>query len=189
MFMFDIETLDTESTAVVLSASIIHFEIGNEYSYEDLLARALFVKFNVKEQLQNYKRVANKRTIEWWDQQHEFVRKTSLVPDSVTDCSVIDGINYIKNYMAQFPEKEQTMWARGSLDQMVIDSLCYASDQEPIANYAVWRDVRTAVDLLTETSKGGYCDIVHPTFQRHNVIKHHPTHDCALDIMMLIYGK
>jgi hypothetical protein len=72
---------------------------------------------------------------------------------------------------------------------MCIDSLCKAVGVDLIAPYFAWRDVRTAVDLITETGKGGYCDITHPTFKRHNVIKHHPTHDCALDIMMLLYGK
>ena len=188
MYMFDIETLDTESSAVVLSASIIHFDLGSTFTYEELLSNAMFVKFNVKEQIKDYKRTMNKRTVEWWNQQHEYVRKLSLVPSS-DDLSAIDGINAIKNYMAQFPEPEQTIWARGSLDQMVIDSLCYSCEQEPIASYAVWRDVRTAVDLLADTAKSGYCEVNHPTFQRHNFIKHHPTHDCALDIMMLVYGK
>ena len=187
MFMFDIETLDAESTAVVLSASIIHFEIGEQYTYEDLLSRGLFVKFDAKEQIA-MKRSVDKGTIDWWSKQHEFVRGVSLTPKQ-DDLTSIEGINIIKQYMAKFPEKDQTMWSRGSLDQMCIDSLCKATSQDLIAPYYVWRDVRTAVDLLTETGDGGYCDITHPTFQRHNVIKHHPTHDCALDIMMLIYGK
>ena len=188
MFMFDIETLDAESTAVVLSASIIHFEIGEVTTYEDLLARAKFVKFSAAEQIRHLKRSSDKGTLEWWDKQHDYCKKTSLVPLS-TDLNAIDGINQIKQYMAQFPEKDQTMWSRGSLDQMCIDSLCKAVGADLIAPYYVWRDVRTAVDLITDTGKGGYCDINHPTFQRHNVIKHHPTHDCALDIMMLLYGK
>lgn len=188
MFMFDVETLDTESTAVVLSASIIHFDITEKFSYEDLLERACFVKFDSKEQIQHLKRTFNNRTLEWWNTQHDFAKTISLKPTD-EDLTAVDGINKIKAYMAQFPEPEQTIWARGSLDQMVIDSLCYATEQEPIASYAVWRDVRTAVDLLAETAKSGYCTVDHPTFQRHNVIKHHPTHDCALDIMMLVYGK
>jgi hypothetical protein len=188
MFMFDIETLDAESTAVILSASIIHFEIGEQYTYEDLLARALFVKFDAREQMEKYKRTTDKGTLDWWAGMHDYVKKTSLAVYP-NDLPAIDGINAIKSYMAKFPEKDQTMWSRGSLDQMAIDSLCKATKQELIAPYYVWRDVRTAVDLLTDTGKGGYCDVVHPTFQRHNVIKHHPTHDCALDIMMLIYGK
>lgn len=187
MFMFDIETLDAESTAVVLSASIIHFEIGEQYTYEQLLERACFVKFDAKEQIQ-MKRSSDKGTMDWWATQHEYVRGVSLTPKK-DDLTAVEGINIIKEYMAKYPEKNQTMWSRGSLDQMCIDSLCKWTGQDLIAPYFVWRDVRTAVDLLTETGKGGYCDINHPTFQRHNVIKHHPTHDCALDIMMLIYGK
>lgn len=187
MFMFDIETLDAESTAVVLSASIIHFEIGEQYTYEQLLERACFVKFNAQEQV-DLGRSVDKGTVDWWASQHEYVRKISLARLK-DDLTAVQGINIIKEYMAQYPEKNQTIWSRGSLDQMAIDSLCKATKQDLIAPYYVWRDVRTAVDLLTETGKGGYCDIDHPTFQRHNVIKHHPTHDCALDIMMLIYGK
>jgi hypothetical protein len=69
--MFDIETLDTESSAVVLSASIIHFDLGSTFTYEELLSNAMFVKFNVKEQIKDYKRTMNKRTVEWWNQQHD----------------------------------------------------------------------------------------------------------------------
>ena len=187
MFMFDIETLDAESTAVVLSASIIHFKLDGYYNYEDLLSNALFVKFDAKEQIA-MKRSIDKSTVDWWGNQHEYVRGVSLTPKN-DDLTSIDGINKIKEYIAKYPEKDQTFWSRGSLDQMCIDSLCKWNKQDLIAPYFVWRDVRTAVDLLCETGKGGYADIVHPTFQRHNVIKHHPTHDCALDIMMLIYGK
>jgi hypothetical protein len=52
----------------------------------------------------------------------------------------------------------------------------------------MWRDMRTAVDLLSGGTNG-YCDVVHPKFNRADVIKHHPVHDCALDAMMLLYGK
>jgi len=187
MFMFDIETLDAESTAVVLSASIIHFDLGEQYTYEQLLESACFVKFDAKEQI-SMKRTIDKGTVDWWAGQHEYVRSVSLTPKK-DDLTSLDGINRIKEYIAKYPEKDQTFWARGSLDQMCIDSLCKSVKVDLITNYNVWRDVRTAVDLLCETGKGGYADIVHPTFQRHNVIKHHPTHDCALDIMMLIYGK
>jgi hypothetical protein len=72
---------------------------------------------------------------------------------------------------------------------MSIDSLCKSANQDLIAPYNNWRDVRTAVDLLCSTAKSGYATVDHPTFQRHNVVKHHPTHDCALDIMMMLYGK
>ena len=188
MFMFDIETLGTESTSVILSAAIIHFELGKDYEYEQLLEDSLFVKFDVQEQLKQFKRVAQKDTIDWWSKQHEYVRGVSLKPTDL-DMSALEAVRALREYAAQFPEKNQTIWARGSLDQMVIDSITRQLDQDLIFPYNNWRDMRTAIDLLKDTGKNGYCDIAHPTFKSHNVIKHHPTHDCAYDIMMLIYGK
>ena len=93
------------------------------------------------------------------------------------------------DYMAKFPNaKKQTMWARGSLDQMAIDSLAVKFDLEEITGYNMWRDVRTAVDIMFGTTNG-YVEVDHPLFKRHEVIKHHPVHDCALDAMQLMYGK
>ena len=187
MFMFDVETLGVESTCVVLSASIIHFDSNEKLSYEQLLEKALFVKFDSGIQIRDYGRTIDKDTLGWWDKQHDYVKKISLKP-SPDDLHPVEGIQRLRKYIESYPG-DKTMWARGSLDQMSIDSLAVAVGEEKIIMYNMWRDVRTAVDLLCETAKDGYCTVEHPTFQRHNVIKHHPTHDCALDIMMLMYGK
>jgi hypothetical protein len=103
--------------------------------------------------------------------------------------TVENGLNAFYNYMSKFANADkQTMWARGSLDQMAIDSLAVRVGMQEITGYNVWRDVRTAVDILYGTTNG-YVDVDHPLFKRHEVIKHHPVHDCALDAMQLMYGK
>ena len=187
MFIFDIESLGVESNAVVLSAAIIHFDPEKRPTYQDLLDNACFVKFDVKEQM-SVGRTASKSTLEWWKSQHEYVRKVSLDP-SREDMTVENGMQKFYEYMAKFPNaKQQTIWARGSLDQLVIDSLCVQVGLQEITGYHMWRDVRTAVDLLYGTTNG-YVEVDHPLFKRHEVIKHHPVHDCALDAMQLMYGK
>jgi len=188
MFIFDVETLGVESTSVVLSAALIHFDPEAKPSYEELLNNALFVKFDSKDQLKRLNRTIDKDTLDWWNKQHEYTRSVSFdfKPD---DLKVEDGLKKIYAYMAKFSKaKEQTMWARGSLDQLVIDSLAKKVDMDPITGYNMWRDVRTAVDIMSGTSNG-YCEVDHPEFDRASVIKHHPVHDCALDAMMLMYGK
>lgn len=187
MFMFDIETLGTESTAVILSAAVIHFEVGKSYEYDDLINNACFVKLAVDAQIKQYSRTMDMGTLEWWEGQHTYVKNTSL-NRSKDDLFANDAINEIRKYIAKYPEPDQTIWARGSLDQMCFDSLTMAVDNERLFPYNNWRDVRTAIDLLKDTAKSGYCQIEHPTFQKHNVIKHHPVHDCAYDIMMMLYG-
>lgn len=188
MFVFDIETLGVESTAVVLSAALVHFDPEKQPAYQDLLDNAIFVKFNAKDQIERLKRTVDLGTIEWWKNQHEYVRGVSFVPNS-TDVTAEEGLTLLHNYMNKYPNADkQTMWARGSLDQMAIDSLAVKVDMQQITGYNVWRDVRTAVDVLYGTSNG-YVEVEHPTFKRHEVIKHHPVHDCALDAMQLMYGK
>ena len=118
----------------------------------------------------------------------DLLNKISFDPSS-EDVTAEDAMTILHNYMNRYPDaNKHTMWARGSLDQMAIDSLARKVDSQPITGYNMWRDVRTAIDCLTG-STNGYCDVDHPTFKRHEVIKHHPVHDCALDAMMLMYGK
>lgn len=188
MFIFDVETLGVESTSVVLSAAIIHFNPEEQPNFQKLLDDACFVKFAAKDQIKRLNRTVDKGTLEWWSKQHSYVKEVSFDP-SVGDVTVEGGLQFLRDYMAKFPKsKEQTMWARGSLDQLAIDSLAKSVDQEPITGYNVWRDVRTAVDLLYGTTNG-YVEVDHPEFNRASIIKHHPVHDCALDAMQLLYGK
>jgi hypothetical protein len=188
MFVFDVETLGVESTTVILSAAIVHFDATKNPSYQDLLDGALFVKFNSKDQVKRLGRSVDLGTLEWWQNQHEYVRRVSLDP-SGDDVLAEDGIRMLHDYMNKFPNaNKMTMWTRGSLDQMSIDSLCKKVDMQLLTGYNMYRDVRTAIDCFTG-STNGYCNVDYPGFERASVIKHHPVHDCALDAMMLMYGK
>ena len=188
MFIFDVETLGVESTCVVLSAALIHFDPEKRPTYQDLLDEACFVKLSAKSQIEKHKRSVDMGTLEWWKNQHEYARKVSFDIRS-DDLEPEEALTRLHNYMNKFPKsQEQTMWGRGSLDQMAIDSLATKLDMQVLTGYAMWRDVRTAVDILYGTTNG-YCEVDHPLFSRTNVIKHHPVHDCALDAMMLMYGK
>lgn len=188
MFVFDVETLGVESNAVVLSAALVHFDPEQKPDYQAMLDGACFVKFKAKDQIERLKRTVDLGTLEWWKNQHEYVRGVSFDP-SGDDVTAEDGMVILHNYMNKFPNaNKQTMWARGSLDQLVIDSLAVKVGMQQLTNYAQWRDVRTAVDIMYGTTNG-YVEVIHPTFVRHEVIKHHPVHDCALDAMQLMYGK
>ncbi len=188
MFVFDVETLGVDSDSVVLSAALVHFEPGANQSYQELLDGACFVKFKAKEQVEVLKRKVDLGTLEWWKNQHPYIRSCAFDP-SGDDLSAPDAFAVMHNYMNKFPNAhKQTMWARGSLDQIVIDNLARKVDCQTITTYNMWRDVRTAVDIMYGTTNG-YCEIVYPGFERAAAIKHHPVHDCALDAMMLMYGK
>jgi hypothetical protein len=192
MFMFDIETLGIESTAVVLSAAIICFdpEKDSDISFRELVERGLLVKFDAKDQVKRLDRTMTKSTLDWWGKQGDYQQKLSFVPDASRDLITEDGLQAIRKYINQYHRgadpQTMTIWARGSLDQMAIDSLALKAGVEPIAPFNRWRDVRTAIDLMTD-SKNGYCTV--RDLDRDEVVKHDPVHDCALDILMLLRGE
>lgn len=190
MLVFDVETIGVESTSVILSAAIVYFDPAEKHTWESLYNNALFVKFKVKEQVEQYKRVTDKGTIDWWNKQCDLVKKQSFYPSSA-DLTAKEGIACIHNYIKSNCDPRTTLiWTRGSLDQMVIDSLCKATGDEPIMQYANYRDMRTYVDLIATKSTRGYCDISadYPgVWDRTVVMKHNPIDDIVLDALMLLY--
>lgn len=190
-FVFDVETLGTESHSVILSAAILYVDMEVEnHTWESLYENTLFVKFNAKEQVTTYKRIVEKRVVDWWQKQCKLARDMSFVPKE-NDLPAKEGLSILKQYIKQHANPETTlMWVRGSLDQMAIDSLSKHCEDELIMPYANYRDVRTYVDIIATNSKRGYCDIdktKYPDFDRNKVIKHNPIDDIVLDALMILY--
>ena len=192
MWMFDVETLGIESNSVILSMALIYFNPEEKPTYDQLLNNAFFVKLDAKDQTERLGRTVTKSTLDWWSTQSILTKNLSLVPKN-DDVKAEDALDMMREFVAKqcakTPEAmNSTVWARGNLDQMVLGSLENKLDRGPIFHFGRWRDVRTAVDIFTG-SKNGYCKVEHPEFNQDLVIKHNPIHDCAYDIMMLIYGK
>lgn len=184
--MFDIETLGIQSDTAILSFACIYFDPTKKYTHDELVDSAFFAKLDVSDQISRLKRTISESTLSWWKTQSADVKSTSFTP-KITDLKAEDAIEKWKEWTAQFPNnKTCTVWARGNLDQMAIGSLEDACKLQTLFHFGRWRDVRTAIDLLTGSSTG-YCDI--EGFDKNKVIKHNPIHDCASDIMMLLYGK
>ena len=189
MYIFDVETLGTDSNSVILSMACIYFNPEEKPTYKQLVDSALFVKFDAKDQIKRQKRTVNKGTLEWWDKQTESAKIKSFIPNKELDVTAEFGLAQLRVWAEQFPDhKKSTVWARGNMDQMVLCSLEHSIDVEDTFVYHRWRDVRTAVDLLTG-SNNGYANIDHPEYNESQVVAHDPVHDCARDAMMLMYGK
>ena len=190
MLCFDVETLGAESNSVILSAAIVYIDINAKNTWETLYENTLFVKFNVREQIQKYNRVTDKDTITWWNKQCDIVKRKSFIP-SKDDLSAKEGISKLRAYIKDKCDPEKTtIWTRGNLDQVAFDSLSKNCDEEVIMNYYNYRDVRTFVDITANTSKRGYCKISkdkYPEFDNNIVMKHNPIDDIVYDVLMMLY--
>ena len=188
MFIFDVETLGKESNSVILSMAAIYFDPETKPSYEDLYNSAFFVKFDVEDQVKRLDRKIGKTTMQWWAKQCDIVKAKSLKPNKALDVKFEDGYEAMRKWAESKKDDQCYVWARGNLDQLVLDSFEEQLEIKPIWPFNRWRDVRTAIDILYNTSNG-YCPVNYKGFSAEaKVIKHNPVDDCAYDAMMLMYG-
>lgn len=192
-FFLDIETISTKSSAVILSAGIVYADASLETTtYQDVIENSIFVKFDVKDQVERLGRHVEKRTVDWWMKQAPGVRDMAMKP-SPKDLKAEIGISVLSTWINQTRRgKDELCWIRGFMDSTTLEDLTSQLDLPSLFPYNSYRDVRTAIDLMYPNSKSGYVD-VDPTrcigFDISNVIKHHPVHDSAYDAVMIIYGK
>jgi hypothetical protein len=186
--MFDVETLGKESNSVILSMAAIYFKPEDKPTPQELRDNAFFVKLDVTDQIKRLNRKVGKTTMQWWSKQCDNVRRKSFSPSS-EDVRFEDGYEAMRQWAKSKNDDKCWVWARGNLDQLVLDSMEEQLEIDSIWKFARWRDVRTAIDFLYETNRG-YCEIDYPGFDPSlHITKHNPIDDCVFDVMMLIYGK
>ena len=194
MYSVDIETLGIESNSVLLSAAIIYFDLEKDafVTFEQLVNRSLTVKISVTPQIAGPKgRQIDKATVDWWGKQSLEARKASF-NTSTKDLMPADAIILLRDYIDHYKDSsgDDIFWARGSFDQMILDSFCRSFKQPVLTKYWQWRDFRTAIDLLAGNKaidKTAQATI--PGFDVSKVTKHIPAHDAAYDLLQLLSCK
>jgi len=193
MFIFDVETLGKESNSVILSMAAIYFDPDKGQSYKELYNDAFFVKFDVVDQMKRLDRKVGKTTMQWWAKQCDNVKIKSFKPNPAIDVKFEDGYEQMRQWAASKNDDKCYVWARGNLDQLVLDSFEEQLEIKPIWPFSRWRDVRTAVDFLYGVTNGYVTVDVPPWVESFDpalhVTKHNPIDDCCFDAMQLMYGK
>lgn len=193
MFIFDVETLGKESNSVILSMAAIYFDPDKSPSYQEMYKDAFFVKFDVVDQMKRLDRKVGKTTMQWWAKQCDNVKIKSFKPNPAVDVKFEDGYEQMRQWAESKNDPRCYVWARGNLDQLVLDSFEEQLEIQPIWPFQRWRDVRTAVDFLYGVNTGYVTVEVPPWVDAFDpalhVTKHNPIDDCCYDAMMLMYGK
>jgi hypothetical protein len=191
-FALDIETLGVESTSVILSVGAVYSDGEAPFTYKKFINESIFIKFDYRDQVDNYGRTTDRSTMDWWKQQSKEARDTNLAP-SANDVSTITGIQRLREWFSSKPDaKKLNVWQRGTLDQTCLDSLFRAAGVDPLTNYGRWRDIRTALECYYPSAVNGYVEVdleLVKDFDPKKVITHHAAHDCARDLCMLVGGK
>lgn len=111
--MVDIETLSKYPDGVILSIAIVPFKMTGANSLHELTSKGLYLKLDVKDQLQQGRKT-HKGTIEWWKTQSEKAKE--ILKPSDDDLKLKEAADQIDHYIQSIPGfnvKKSSFWARG----------------------------------------------------------------------------
>ena len=190
--MLDFESLAKREDTVVLDLSAIVFNLFDDDKFEDLVNnqdRCFRVKFDVKDQVDNYGRKIDKSTLQWWSEQSKEAKMT-LQPSAI-DVGLFDGISRFNAFVGRNLDSRNALgYVRGqSFDFPIITHIAsqfpdFFTDPD---NFPVkfWnqRDVRTALAHDLQTPTNTKCPLPKGIFE--GFIKHNSIHDCARDVISI----
>jgi len=184
--VYDFETLSQEATkGVVVSLALLNFNedrfLANPYTYEGLLAKTKMIKFDVKDQVDNYGRKVNRDTLNWWKKQSPEARK-QLIPSKERDVPITKLYDwFVVNTMKSNIKK---VYTRGNTFDPIFMTYLMIDINKP-EPYPWWtiRDTRSMIDGMTYGSDISNKFI--PDGLKEKFIAHDPRHDIVMDVMRL----
>jgi len=190
--IFDFETLSQSPIdCAIVSCAMLEFDMEivelNGYTYEELLNRVKFIKFDVKDQVDNWGRTIESSTLDWWKQQSK--EALQAIKPSKQDVSIL---NFFTWFTGNFDkDKIKFVFTRNNtFDPVIVMSLARTFGVPIPYNWWKIRDTKSFISGLVygSTIKD---DFIPPDCEN-KYVKHDPRHDIVLDVMRLqtvIYHK
>ena len=119
--MVDIETLDTATSAAILSIGAVRFDVGTigETFYREVSRASNLISG----------RTVSASTVEWWAKQSEDAKRILNSEHGVPLLSALHDFN-------DFVGSESTLWGNGSMfDNAILRSACESVGIEPVWSY------------------------------------------------------
>ena len=179
--VLDLETLGSRDDAVILSAGVTVSKYDDlDLSFDELVRDGLYLKFNIKEQLDRG-RVTQDRVVKWWYNQSAEARQ--VLRPLPTDTSFYDFPKRVEEYLAKkgLTFKTVDWYDRKSFD---MSKLQYLYEME-LGQDIPWNpnqefEVSTAIRFMGMDRYGGVKVSDFP-----GAIYHNALHDAVVDRIRL----
>lgn len=193
-FLIDFETLGNLPDGILVDVAAIPFvnDFENIPTFKELIERGAQFKFDVKSQLKT--RIYDKAVADWWAKQSPEA-KVNLRPGQ-NDLSLSDALSQLHDFLIKSGVKKNSSqgWARGpafDFSHYVTWIRNVTGNRETFKDEAVFfwnqRDVRTAIE--NNLNVRGMCECPLPAGTLDGFVAHNSIHDCAKDILMLLYSR
>lgn len=193
-FIIDFETFGHLPDGVLVDCALIPFVNDHENipSFQELVSKGIKIKFNIKSQLKN--RIIDKSVTDWWKEQSESAKQN--IKASSEDVTLEQGLKIMHDFLIKSGVNQKTSqgWARGpafDFSHYVTWIRNVTGQRDTYENEAIrfWkqRDIRTAIEA--NLGVRDMCETPLPLGTLDGFIAHDSIHDCAKDILMLLYSK
>lgn len=141
--MLDLETLDTASTAVVLSIGAVAFD-----PYSNEIGDTLYVELSQDIAMQQRNgRTISGDTVRWWMQQSEEARKV-FAPTEGANGTTATGLRLFTDFLYANGKNNAKVWGNGAdFDNVILGSLFESFDTPRPWSYSKNRCYRTMKGL------------------------------------------
>ncbi|WP_417762196.1 3'-5' exonuclease [Shewanella sp.] len=187
----DLETLDTKTSAKILSIGIVPFNFNENVSFAELCSResSLYIKIN---QYMSYEFLfyqqgftESESTRHWWEKQGD-AAKHVLDEDFENDLVITDALEilskHLEKYVKPLIKDGGHIYCRGyDFDGGILNHHYSQLQMQAPWQYNRFRCIRTFIDALART-RNGYIKGDNPA----GFIKHHALHDAAADTLTMI---
>lgn len=183
----DLETLDIQTSAKILSIGVVPWNQGENTTFQELLEResSLYLKIDMNSYLSpSLSFTESTSTVEWWDKQGEAAQHVLQEEDS--DVPIRVALSYLKQHLDKYvkplSKDAGLIFCRGyDFDGGILEH-AFSQCGLPLPwQYNRFRCVRTVIDTLALT-RNGYVYEKNPD----GFIKHHALHDAAKDTLTML---
>lgn len=137
--MFDLETLDTKPTAVILSLGAVRFDPRQQGIDAD--APRLKMRIDIDAQ-GAFGRTISESTMEWWGKQDKAIQEEAFSDvDRIPLEEAVDQFH-------KFAWNSERVWSQGSFDVNIMENLYGMLNRAPAWQYWQVRDSRTLFDFI-----------------------------------------
>lgn len=182
--IFDFETLSQDPTdGVVISFAMLNYDPArfakDPYTYQELLDKCNFIKFDVADQVKSYNRKIQKDTVQWWSEQNKEAQKK--IAPMRDDKSIAELYNFFVVNKCTNLEKVYTR--RNTFDPVFMTSIMKATGNPLPYDWWMVRDTISYIEGLAfgVTIDTGFI----PEGLSELFVKHDPSHDVVMDVMRL----
>lgn len=198
--LFDWETCGNaqeDPNVVVPSLGVIVFDPNELVPFDDLVKRAVRFKFDIREQMDVFKRTSHQDTIEWWRKPENAEAYSRVIIASGEDISLSELGGKLDEYLRKMDWSSEVdgdacgrVWTRGNaFDAPLMTNVYkYFGWDEPF-HFSLLRDVRTHIDSIAQLYDKNHPCWGYPTGYDPDpsFVKHIETHDVCNDVCQMQY--